>query len=191
MSRFQALRAGLSSLAAAASLTVLMVALSVAAANAAAVGTLFFDGPLGASAPSGVPVMSFTLGTPTTTAAATGSGAGRASAPSSLQVTKMADATSPKLFQAASMGQHIVKMRLVVGARTLTFEDVLVSSYRASAGSGRDATPTETITFNFTRMSDTSNPPTTIRVLNGPAMLQPQASPTATPDTVRVMPAPR
>jgi type VI secretion system secreted protein Hcp len=190
MSRFQALRAGLSSHAAAATLTVLMVALSVAVANAAAVGTLFFDGPLGASAPSGVPVMSFTLGSPSGSTAATGSGGARQPSPSSLQVTKMADATSPKLFQAASMGQHILKMRLVVGARTLTFEDVLVSSYRASAGAGRDAAPTETITFNFMRMSDTSNPPTTIRVLNGPAMLQPQASPTPTPDTVR-MPAPR
>jgi len=188
MTRLRALRAEFTTLAASAFVGALLVAASMTPAGAASVGTLFFEGSLGASAPSGVPVTSFTLGMPVTTAA---SGAGAARQPSSLQVTKNLDKTiSPKLFQAATMGQHIPMMRLVVGARTLTFQDVLVSSYRAS---GASDTATETITFNFTRMSDTANPPATIRTLNAPAMLAPQATPTPSPapDTVRVMPQPR
>jgi hypothetical protein len=177
MTRFQGLRAVFVSLVAPVAIATTMAALSFAPANAAGVGKLYFEGPLQASAPNGIDIMSFTLGAPVQTAGA--SGAGARPSPSSLQITKSTDSASPNLFRASVTGQHIITMRLVVGGRTLTFKDVLISSYRVTGGSNRE-NPTEYITFSFLGMNDTANPPPTERTLNAPVLVIP-ASPTPSP----------
>jgi hypothetical protein len=150
------------------------VALTCVTAQAATVGLLTFEGPLQASVPpGGIAVLSYTL-TPSTQS---GTPAGRGT----LQITKNADASSPKLLEAASMGQHISTMRLNVGGRTYTFEDVLIASYRSSS-SANAKVPVETVTFSFAGLLDslaptTAGPP---RVPQGAPALQPAAQPTPT-----------
>jgi hypothetical protein len=161
-----------------AAIATVAVALTFATAQAATVGLLTFEGPLQASVPpGGIGVLSYTL-TPSTQ---TGTAAGRGAQPGTLQITKNADASSPKLLEAASMGQHISTMRLNVGGRTYTFEDVLIASYRSSSLANAKV-PVETVTFSFAGLLDslaptTAGPP---RVPQGAPALQPAAQPTPT-----------
>jgi type VI secretion system (T6SS) effector Hcp len=87
---------------------------------------------------------------------AQGSGAGaRRKHVSDLQITKVVDKTSAKLFAACASGQHYKRATLVLrkaGGTYLTIRltDVLVSSYEQSNGSA--SKPTESISLNFTKI---------------------------------------
>jgi hypothetical protein len=153
-----------------------VVALSFAAAQAAAIAVLTFEGPLQASLPSGIGVLSYTLTAPTQTAnPAIGAQSGQ---PGTLQITTD-DTGSSKLLQAAGFGQHVSSMKLVAGGRTYTFRDVVIASYRSSA-SAASRVPVETITFSFPQMSDSSAPTLPTRVLPAAPVLPAAAQPTPT-----------
>jgi len=161
-----------------AAIAAVAVALTFATAEAAAVGVLTFEGPLQGSLPSGISVLSYTLTAPTQT----GNPASREAQsvqPGTLQITT-GDTGSSKLLQAAGFGQHISSMKLVVGGRTYTFEDVVIASYRSSA-SAASRVGVETITFTFPRMSDSSAPTLNpARPIQSTPALPPAAQPTPT-----------
>lgn len=72
---------------------------------------------------------------------------------------KMSKAT-PKLFLACATGEHIKSAVLTARKAgkqqqefyTIKFSDVLVSSYQTSGSGGGDEVPTESISFNFTKV---------------------------------------
>ena len=118
-------------------------------AVAQTVGVLHFDGQQ-------IEIHSWSWGA-TQTVLRTGSG-GTSAGKVQLQdfhFTKAVDRTSRKLFQACATGQHFNEATLVVRKKgegqkeylIVKFSDVLVSSY-SSGGSGSDAVPVETISFN-------------------------------------------
>jgi type VI secretion system Hcp family effector len=89
------------------------------------------------------------------TAQSSGAGAGRTKV-SDLQITKVVDKASAKLFQACASGQHYKRATLVLrkagGTQYLTIKltDVLVSSYEQSNGSA--GKPTESVSLNFSKI---------------------------------------
>jgi hypothetical protein len=179
MTRTRKLAAHLRAMSLAAFATV-AIALTFATAQAATVGLLTFEGPLQASVPpGGIGVLSYTL-TPPAQIGTTGARGVQAGQLGTLQITKNADASSPKLLDAASMGQHISTMRLNVGGRTYTIEDVLIASYRSSS-SGNSKVPVETVTFSFAVLLD-SLAPATVGPPRAPALPGgAQPTPTRTP----------
>src|SRR5258708_22534350 len=77
--------------------------------------------------------------------------------------TKRADDATPHLFDACCAGKHIPKCELFVRKATgdggqqvfykVTFEDVLISSQTVSGQGHGDPIPTESISFNFAKMT--------------------------------------
>lgn len=89
-----------------------------------------------------------------------GKGSARRSSLSPITITKLIDASSPKLFLACATGSHISKavltFRQVAQAGTPAFEyltitltDVLISGY--SVGSGGDI-PSESVSISYTKI---------------------------------------
>lgn len=89
-----------------------------------------------------------------------GGGAGKVSL-QDFHFTKRCDKATPDLFLACSNGKHIPKAELKVrkagGEQSIyfkaTFEDVLVSSQTVSGQGSGDSIPTETISFNFSKLT--------------------------------------
>jgi type VI secretion system secreted protein Hcp len=75
-------------------------------------------------------------------------------------VTKELDKSSPRLMLACARGELIREAVLIcrdsgdeaVEYLKITFSDILVSSYSVSGSGDGDARPTESISFNFTRI---------------------------------------
>lgn len=93
-----------------------------------------------------------------------GSGGGTGQYGSSdVSFTKYIDKASPKLFQACSKGTHIANALLSVGKSggdtkpytflTLKFEHCLISSHQTGGNSGSTDMYTESLTFNFTKIT--------------------------------------
>jgi len=88
-----------------------------------------------------------------------GGGAGKVQFQDFHFTMKMSKAT-PKLFAACSTGEHIKSAFLTARKAgktqqefyTVKFTDILVSSYQTGGAGGGDEVPTETISFNFTKM---------------------------------------
>lgn len=120
-----------------------------AAAEAQSVGVLHFDGQQ-------IEVHSWSWGATQTVirSGSGGVGAGKVQL-QDFHFTKPVDKSSPKLFQACATGQHFPNATLVVRKKgeaqkeylVVKFSDILVTSY-SSGGSGSDALPLETISFN-------------------------------------------
>jgi type VI secretion system secreted protein Hcp len=122
--------------------------------------------------PIAITSFSFGVSNPVT-AGSTGGGAG-AGRPSfeDLQITKVADATTPKLFLAVSQGTHIPTLVLTLqkgasssgsgaGAvttfETITLKNVVVTSFEQEGASTDDA-PTEQVTFAYGQIEFTFTP---------------------------------
>ena len=124
--------------------------------------TLAIDATIGATpqAPGVdfVELLSFEFGL-TQTGAFAGGGAGKVDV-RDVNVTKVLDNASPKLFLACASGEHIdrVEVRVCGGAGCGTgylryeFTDVFVRSYQTSGASG-ECVPTEIVTFTFQKVS--------------------------------------
>ena len=83
-----------------------------------------------------------------------------------LVITKTLDKSSPKLAEACASGQHFTKVELLcrkagsTGTNnyyTVTLEDCFISSYSVSSGGsgsggGGEPLPTESISFNYTKI---------------------------------------
>lgn len=96
-----------------------------------------------------------------------GSGTGGISASrvniSSFNVMKKTEVSSPKLFKACCLGEHITKMTVSmrkqagVGGQDVfliyTFDEVMVESIQWSGSSGGDDTPTESVSFAFGKVT--------------------------------------
>jgi type VI secretion system secreted protein Hcp len=88
-----------------------------------------------------------------------GGGAGKVSM-SDVTVSKELDKSSPRLMLACAQGQHIRQAVLIcrsladepVEYLKITFSDVLVSSYTVGGSAVGDNPPTESISFNFSRI---------------------------------------
>lgn len=87
-----------------------------------------------------------------------GGGAGKV-APQDLTITKLMDKSSPMLFIACATGQHftdaLLTARKAGGGQQeylkIKLEEILVSSYQTSGGTG--ARVVETVSFNFAKLS--------------------------------------
>lgn len=96
-----------------------------------------------------------------------GSGTGGISASrvniSSFNVMKKTEVSSPKLFKACCLGEHIDTMKVSmrkqagVGGQDVfliyTFNEVMVESIQWSGSSGGDDTPTESVSFAFGKVT--------------------------------------
>jgi type VI secretion system secreted protein Hcp len=90
-------------------------------------------------------------------AAGSGGGAGKVSF-QDFHFTKTVDKSSPLLFQAAATGEHYKQATMTVRKAggdqveymTITFSDLLVTSITATGG--QDSVPTESISFNFSKI---------------------------------------
>jgi hypothetical protein len=122
-------------------------------AKAADIGVLTFsNAQLSASAPSGIPISSFSLNA-NIGSASTGAGAGRASV---RELTVTLSKPSQALMQMAMTGAHIAAMKLVANGITYSFKDVAVARVSESSG-GRGMS--QTIEFAFAAMEDSSATP--------------------------------
>ncbi len=82
---------------------------------------------------------------------------------SSFNVMKKTDKVSPKLFQAACLGTHIPKIDVFLRKQTgkggqdvflsYKFEEAMVESVQWSGSSGGDDTPTESLSFAFSKVT--------------------------------------
>lgn len=118
-------------------------------AEAQTVGVLHFDGQQ-------IEIHSWSWGATQTVirSGSGGVGAGKVQF-QDFHFTKQVDKSSAKLFRACATGQHFPSATLVVRKKgggqqeylIVKFSDVLVTSY-SSGGSGSDALPVETISFN-------------------------------------------
>jgi hypothetical protein len=111
---------------------------------------------LGQGAPLSFQILSFTFG-PTSAGTHAGGGGGGAGAVHDIVITKSQDKASAKLAQLCANGKHIPKVTITLrkaGAEqpylTFTFTNVFTSSIQWSHG---DEAPTESITFNFTKIN--------------------------------------
>jgi type VI secretion system secreted protein Hcp len=111
-----------------------------------------------------ITVESFSWGVTNTGAAAGGGGGGAGKAQAQdLHVLTPSQISSPKLFLAAATGQHFKFAELQVVGRDsqafikLRLEDVLVSSFQMSGGSG-DALPRDSIALNFAKFTEAVSP---------------------------------
>jgi len=135
------------------------LAMGPTAARAAVDAFLYFDdGTIQGERPDhGIALESFSMGATQTGTQAHGSGGGAGKIRfQDLQITKRLDVASPKLSQACANGQHFPKMRLVVGGRTTTFDDVMVVSMRKAGGEQE----TETLTLSYAKVEQTYQPQT-------------------------------
>lgn len=90
-----------------------------------------------------------------------GGGTGKANF-QDLHFTKQTDKSSPKLLAAAASGEHIKKAVLTarkaggkggqVEYLKITMEDVMVSSYQVGGASGNSSVPTDSFSFNYTKL---------------------------------------
>ena len=104
-----------------------------------------------------IEIDSFSWGVSNAGSMATGGGTGKASF-SDFTITKTVDKSSPKLMQAVATGEHLktvdLSMRKAGGTQmdyyVIHLEDVLVSSYSTSGGSGE--APMESISFNYQKI---------------------------------------
>ena len=88
-----------------------------------------------------------------------GGGAGKVSL-SDLSIVKHVDKSSPKLFEACCTGKHIKTAVLSINKAggeqeeyyKVTLSDVLVSSYQTSGSGHGDAVPSESISFNYSKI---------------------------------------
>jgi len=108
------------------------------------------------------PALTWSFGaTQTTTAGGGGAAAGRANI-SDVSVTKRTDSCSPLLFGDVATGRRVPRVTIVQQDNnrddvfTVLLEDVIVSSYQLS-GSQSEEVPTESISFNFSRITITDN----------------------------------
>ena len=91
-----------------------------------------------------------------------GAASGRVSI-SSFNVMKKTDVASPKLFKACCLGDHFAKMKVSLRKQTGTggqdnfliydFEEIYVESIQWSGSTGGDATPTESVSFAFGKVT--------------------------------------
>ena len=152
--------------------TLAAIALAPAALPARAAFDAFmtFDGSfLGGKS---IEIESFSFGAQTSIQSATGgSGAGKVRV-TDLQITRKTDSASPSLFQACASGQHISKLVLTGGGKTVTFYDVIFSSLRKAGGDK------ETLTLSYTNWEDPQHP---LPTLDHPITLAPGVTPTKKP----------
>jgi type VI secretion system secreted protein Hcp len=86
-----------------------------------------------------------------------GAGAGsRRVALHDIQITKLIDKSSPKLFHAAVTGTHFSTVKIVLAKagkvfETITLSQVVVASVREGGRTGSEP-PSESVTLNFTKM---------------------------------------
>src|SRR6266849_1051132 len=88
-----------------------------------------------------------------------GGGAGKVSM-QDFHFTMHVNKSTPKLVQACASGEHIKKAVLTCRKAgkeqqeylKITFSDLLVSSYRTSAGEHGDPLPTEQVTLNYAKI---------------------------------------
>jgi len=108
-----------------------------------------------------IEVMSWAFQESQSGSASVGGGMGEGKvAMSDIQISKLMDKASPKLFLACAKGEHIPKATLIMrkaggGQKKyleIVLNDVLVSSYSTS-GSGGGMTPSESISLNFGKMT--------------------------------------
>jgi type VI secretion system secreted protein Hcp len=93
-------------------------------------------------------------------------------------IAKKVDKSSPKLFEACAQGQPIPTVTLTCRKAgttqpqyyTVTFEECLVSSYQSGGSSGDDR-PTESISFNYTKITFTYQPQDANGVPTGPPVI--------------------
>ncbi|HMP81699.1 MAG TPA: type VI secretion system tube protein Hcp [Verrucomicrobiota bacterium] len=102
---------------------------------------------------------------------------------SDLVVVKQLDKSSPKLAEMCASGQHIPKAVLHVRKAggsgqedyyTVTFEDLLVTSYSVGGGggsSGGDDVPTESLSLNYTKIEWKYQPQDIAGVPTGPPVI--------------------
>jgi type VI secretion system secreted protein Hcp len=91
-----------------------------------------------------------------------GAASGRVSI-SSFNVMKKTDVASPKLFKACCTGDHFAKMIVSLRKQTGTggqdnfliyqFDEIYVESIQWSGSTGGDATPTESVSFAFGKVT--------------------------------------
>jgi type VI secretion system secreted protein Hcp len=89
---------------------------------------------------------------------------------------KRIDKASPKLLERAATGQHIKKAVLTArksGSSSdyyvITFEDVLISSFKQEGGSSGDV-PTESVSFNYQKITIEYKPQSSSGGANPPVM---------------------
>jgi type VI secretion system secreted protein Hcp len=139
--------------------------LTQAASGASFDAFLEIEGIAGETEDRAIPLNSFSFGASNSTTACEGGGgaAREASAPSvsEIVVTKITDASTPRLALACAMGKHFDKVTLRVlqtddtGQATpylvYKLENVLISSY-SLGGSGGDR-PMESLSLNYTKIT--------------------------------------
>ena len=122
-------------------------------------GTLTIPAPFGSS-----PVLTWGWGVSnygTTNPGGGGGGVGRASF-RELSISRNADGQSPLFFKYVTTGLHLTTVVLVDGSTTITLTDVLVTNYLAGDADAKDKdTPSETISFEFSKLAYTVNGVTT------------------------------
>lgn len=105
---------------------------------------------------------------PTSMGPGAGRGAGKASL-QEIQVTKVADAASPLIFEALTKGKHFPTAKITfhraggdeaVDYLVWELEKVYISSYQISGSSGMDERPVETIGLDFGKITITYTPQT-------------------------------
>jgi type VI secretion system secreted protein Hcp len=112
-----------------------------------------------------ITVQSFSFGSlaaPSTLAAGGGGGAGKVKF-AEFSITKVLDKSSPVLFQSAAQGKHYAKVELMMRKAgkdqmdflKFDFQNVIISSYKIITTGGGNEVPTESISFNFTKVIET------------------------------------
>lgn len=125
----------------------------------AAIGDFAGDVTIDGVGTGPLPILSFSTGVSTSGATTPGGGGGAGKATfTPFKITKLVDATSPKLLLNAATGRRIPKVTVRARKKgggesylVVTMHDVLISSYQTS-GAG-SAPSTEEVSFVFTRIS--------------------------------------
>jgi type VI secretion system secreted protein Hcp len=145
-----------------------VTALTLSHAGAAAVDYfLKLDGIKGESVDEKhkgeIDILSFSWGVNNIGSITGGGGAGKASF-KEFTVTKKVDRSSPKLMLACATGERLPQMQFAVAREPsandpeggayyiITLSDILISSYQ-SGGTQSDPVPTESVSFNFSKIT--------------------------------------
>jgi type VI secretion system secreted protein Hcp len=127
-----------------------------------------------------IEVHSFSWGVSNSGSSAHGTGAGSGKANvQDFSFSMTMNKASPKLFLACTTGQHIAKAvftaRKAGGGNKpgqeyliFTFSDVLISSYQTGAAGGSGELPTESISFNFSKVQQSYAPQKADGTLDAP-----------------------
>jgi type VI secretion system secreted protein Hcp len=84
-----------------------------------------------------------------------GAGSGRVGL-HDIQITKLIDKSSPKLFQALVSGKHFSTVKIELAKKGKVYETIKLSSVVVASlqqsGHGGDKPPSESVTLNFAKM---------------------------------------